>query len=124
LWLKGNEKWFHLNGLRRLQISFKGNGLLSHLSTFLELHFRSWLFVNCDRCWAQNPKERPEAKEIYQILQEITSKELEKYNIGVPGETPRDNEFSKPQQTSSSSQIPNDSSQTTTSKNQSNEGVK
>jgi hypothetical protein len=58
-------------------------------------------FVNCDRCWTQNPKERPEAKEIYQILQEITTKELEKYCIDgnnsmlSPRETSSDNDSKK-----------------------------
>jgi hypothetical protein len=34
------------------------------------------------RCWAQNPRDRPDAKELYRILQELTIKELEKCNIG------------------------------------------
>jgi tRNA A-37 threonylcarbamoyl transferase component Bud32 len=33
------------------------------------------------RCWAENPNERPETKEVYQILHEITIKELEKYSV-------------------------------------------
>jgi hypothetical protein len=44
------------------------------------------------RCWAQNPRDRPDAKELYRILQELTIKELEKYDIsGVAiQETPRE----------------------------------